>query len=75
MANTSINLFDAEVLKRIRLYISMNDLDMKKTASEAGMTYIQLWSTLNRNKSIKLCDYVSLCRAFHEPLDTFLPKD
>jgi len=75
MAKQTINLFDNEVLKRINLYISSNNLSVEKIAKEAGMTYIQLWSLLKRNKSIKLSDYVALCNAFREPFDLFLPKE
>lgn len=74
MANVQAGLFDYEVLKRINLYISANNLSIEKIAKESGMTYIQLWSLLKRNKSIKLSDYISLCNAFNEPIDMFIPK-
>lgn len=66
------NDFDNEVLKRINQYIYDNGLSLSKIAKESGMDYVALWSLLNRNRSIKLKDYVSLCKAFKEPFDKFI---
>lgn len=66
--------FDNEVLQNIKEYIARNNLSMKKIAEETGLTYIQLWTLLNRNQSMKLNDYIALCRTFQEPIDTFIPE-
>ena len=62
------------VIEKIKTYIETNDLSLKKIAEAAGIGYYSLWSMLNRNQTIKLDDYVALCRAFKEPLDKFIPK-
>lgn len=62
------------VIERIKLYIETNNLSLKKIAEAAGIGYYSLWSMLNRNQTIKLDDYVALCRALKEPLDKFIPK-
>lgn len=67
-----INEFDRKVIKRINAYIVSNGLSVSKIAKETGMEYKTLWSLLNRNGSIKLNDYVDLCRAFKEPFEKFL---
>ena len=66
------NDFDNKVLNGINDYILTNGLSLRKIAEEAGMGYVQLWSLLKRNRSIKLNDYVALCRAFQEPFEKFL---
>ena len=63
-----------QILSRINSYIEANDLSIPKIAKEAGMDYFKLWSILNRNHPIKLTDYVAICRAFHEPLETFIKE-
>ena len=68
----TINAFDIKVIKRINDYIAGNGLSVSKIAKEVGMDYKTLWSLLNRNGSIKLSDYVDLCRAFKEPFEKFL---
>lgn len=66
--------FDKEVIKNINKYIEKNDLSIKKIANESGITYHKLWSILTQTYSIKLGDYVAICKAFHEPLEMFFPK-
>lgn len=68
-----ININDA-IIENIRRYIEVNDLSEKKIAKEAGIDYNHLWKILNKNKSIRLDDYVAICRAFREPLEKFIPK-
>ena len=62
------------IIDKINEYIEVNGLSVKKIAKEAGLDYNHLWKVLNRNKTIKLEDYVALCRAFREPMDKFIPK-
>lgn len=67
-------VFDRKVLANINRYIEANNLSVQKIAQEAGIEYHRLWSILFRSGSIKLSDYVALCKAFREPLEFFLPK-
>lgn len=69
---TANNTIDSKTKDRIKAYIEENNLSMPKIAEAANMTYIQLWSLLNRWKTINLGDYVALCRAFKEPLEKFI---
>ena len=62
------------IIDKINEYIEVNGLSVKKIAKEAGLDYNHLWKVLNRNKTIKLEDYVALCRAFREPMEKFIPK-
>lgn len=62
------------IIDKINEYIEVNGLSVKKIAKEAGIDYNHLWKVLNRNKTIKLEDYVALCRAFKEPMEKFIPK-
>lgn len=62
------------IIDKINEYIEVNGLSVKKIAKEAGLDYNHLWKILNRNKTIKLEDYVALCRAFREPMEKFIPK-
>ncbi len=64
---------ETKIIQNIKLYIDYNNLSLTKIAREAGMTYIRLWSIMNRNQGLKLTDYISLCRAFQEPLERFIP--
>lgn len=68
------NSFDVVVIDNIRKYISDNDLSLGKIAEASGIRYISLWQIFNRNSRISLSQYVSLCHAFDEPLDRFLPE-
>lgn len=68
------NTFDSKVIANINEYINLNNLSIKKIAEETGIGYHRLWSILGQSNSIKLGDYISICRAFHEPFDMFLPK-
>lgn len=63
-----------QILTRIKDYIATNNLSLPKIAKEAGLDYFKLWALLNRSQTIKLTDYVALCRAFREPLETFIPE-
>lgn len=63
-----------QILNRINDYIKANNLSLPKIAEAAGMDYFKLWALLNRKHQIKLTDYVALCRAFREPLETFIPE-
>ena len=62
------------IIDEINDYIRVNNISVKKTAKAAGIDYNHLWKVLNRNKTIRLDDYVALCRAFREPLERFIPK-
>lgn len=66
--------FDKKVIANINEYIAANNLSIKKIADEAGIGYHRLWSILVQSNSIKLSDYVTICKAFCEPLDYFMPK-
>lgn len=70
---TDISINEA-IIQNIKNYIEANDLSEKKIAKEAGLDYNHLWKILNKNKTIRLDDYVALCRAFRESLEKFIPK-
>lgn len=63
------------VNENLKTYIEENELSLSKIAKATGITYNNLWAILNRRKSIRLNDYVALCRAFKEPLEKFIPKE
>ena len=65
---------DKEVIKKINHYITVNDISITKLAAATGISYHRLWSILNQSGTIKLCDYVAICKAFKEPFELFLPK-
>jgi hypothetical protein len=67
-------MYDRKVIENIREYIIKNNLSVKKIGDETGIGYHRLWSILDRSKSIKLSDYVSICNACCEPMDYFLPE-
>lgn len=69
-----MDTFDRDVIKNINEYIRKNDLSVKKISNESGITYHRLWSILTQSYSIKLSDYVAICKAFNEPLEYFFPK-
>ncbi len=62
------------VNENIKNYIEANGLSISKIAKETGIKYNSLWGILHRRQSIRLDDYVALCRAFKEPLEKFIPK-
>ena len=62
------------VNENIKNYIEENELSLSKIAKASGITYNNLWAIMNRRNSIRLDDYVALCRAFKEPLEKFIPK-
>ena len=62
------------IIEKLNAYIEANNLSVKKIAKAAGIEYNHLWKILNKNKTIKLDDYVAICRAFREPLERFIPK-
>lgn len=64
---------DQEVIKKIKQYIITNNISLTKLANEAKITYHNLWVILNQSHSIKLGDYIAICRAVKEPLDFFIP--
>lgn len=66
--------FDKKVIANINEYINANNLSIKKIADEVGIGYHRLWSILVQSNSIKLSDYIAICKAFCEPFDFFLPK-
>lgn len=66
--------FDKDVIKKINHYITVNDISIKKLAVASNISYHRLWSILNQSSTIKLSDYVAVCKAFKEPFDMFLPK-
>ena len=70
-----MNNNDQEVINNIKEYILSNDISVRKLADEAGIAYHRLWSILKQNSSIKLSDYIAICKACHEPLDLFIPKN
>lgn len=72
MAYTKKHPFDEKVIDKINDYIEKNNISHKKIAAEAGMTYSQLYQLRHKNQVIKLREYVSLCKAFNEPLEKFL---
>lgn len=72
MAYTKKHSFDEAVIDRINYYIDDNKLSHKKIASAAGMTYSQLYQLRHKNQTIKLREYVALCRAFNEPFERFI---
>jgi transcriptional regulator with XRE-family HTH domain len=65
---------DQKIIKNIYRYIYKNDISISRLANEAGMSYHRLWAILNQSYTIKVGDYVALCRALKEPLDFFIPK-
>lgn len=62
------------IIDKINEYIEVNGLSVRKIAKEAGLDYNHLWKILKQNKTIKLDDYVAICRACKEPLEKFIPK-
>lgn len=62
------------IIEKLNAYIEANNLSVKKIAKAAGIEYNHLWKILNKNKTIRLDDYVAICRAFREPLERFIPK-
>lgn len=66
--------FDREVIKNINNYIKEYNLSVSKIAKEAGISYHRLWCILTKSYSIKLSDYVAICRACCEPFETFFPE-
>lgn len=64
---------DKKVIEKIRRYILDNDISLKKLAKEADIPYHRLWCILNQSYTIKLEDYVAICKAVKEPFDLFLP--
>lgn len=66
---------EEKIIKNIREYIIDNDISIPKLAKAADIPYMRLWRILyNRQYSIRLCDYIALCKALHEPLDFFIPN-
>lgn len=65
---------DREVIKNINNYIKEYNLSVSKIAKEAGISYHQLWCLLTKRGSIRIGDYVAICRAVREPFDFFIPK-
>ena len=63
-----------QIQTKINEYIKANNLSIPKIAEEAGMDYFKLWAILNRKHQIRLTDYIAICRAFREPLETFIPE-
>ena len=63
------------VINNIKNYIYANDISLSKLAKESGVSYHQIWAILNQSYTIKLGDYVAICRAFKEPIDFFIPKE
>lgn len=70
---TGADMEDKEVIEKIKHYIIKNDISLKKLAVASGISYHKLWSLLNQSGTIKLGDYIALCKAFQEPFDLFLP--
>lgn len=66
---------DQDVINNIKEYILENDISVKKLADEAGIAYHRLWSILKQNCSIKIGDYIAICKACNEPFDIFIPKN
>jgi len=62
------------IIKRIRDYIEDNDISIPKLSKATNIPYMRLWRILYRQYSIRLCDYIALCKAFNEPLDFFIPN-
>jgi len=65
---------DLEVISNLNNYIISNNISLPKLAKEANLPYHNLWAILNHYNSIKVGDYVSICRALNEPIDFFIPK-
>ena len=65
---------DIQVISNINNYIISNNISLPKLAKEANLPYHNLWAIINQYSSIKLGDYVSICRALNEPIDFFIPK-
>ena len=63
---------DTKVIVRIKYYIEKHDISLSKLAKASKISYHNLWVILNQNYSIKLGDYVAICKALNEPLDFFL---
>ena len=68
------NTFDNKVIANINAYINKHNLSIRKIAEETGIGYHRLWSILMQSNSIKLGDYIAICKACREPFDMFLPK-
>lgn len=64
--------YDREVIKKINNYILEYNISIKKLANAANIPYHRLWTILNQSYSIKLSDYVGICKAFNEPVTKFL---
>lgn len=69
------NIYDRKVIAKINDYISKNNLSIRKIAEETGIGYHRLWSILGQSNSIKLRDYIAICKACCEPFDFFLPEN
>ena len=65
---------DQIIIKRIEQYIITNDISLSKLAKESKIPYHRLWAIFNQSNTIKLGDYIAICRAFKEPLDFFIPN-
>lgn len=70
-----MNTFDRKVIQNIKRYISENNLSIKKIANETKISYHRLWSILEQSNSIKLSDYIAICKACREDFDFFFPKE
>lgn len=66
--------FDQTVNKNINDYIIEHNYSLSKLAKASGINYPRLFNILKKNNSIKVGDYVAICKAVKEPFEFFLPK-
>lgn len=65
---------DKAIIENIKDYIEDNDISINKLSKVSRIPYHRLWLILNKNYTIKLGDYIAICKAFREPFDFFIPK-
>ena len=61
-------------IKNIKDYIIANDISLTKLAKASGISYHKLWIILNQNYTIKLSDYIAICKALNEPFEYFIKE-
>lgn len=66
---------DKKVIENIKNYVEDNDISLNKLSKASGISYHRLWLILNKNYTVKLGDYISICKAFKEPFDFFIPVE
>lgn len=70
-----MDTYDRKVIKNINEYITRNNLSISKVAKEAGISYHQLWCILTKRDTIRIGDYIAICKAVREDYAFFLPEN